>query len=297
MEGDTAANAEGTKNIFDKLFPSATVAQLVFKPIASDFKSKLLLLPDNYARGKRKQMSSEKLIALGRTLPPQEKMQGATVNKHIRQPDGVLAHLVRQKKIPADIPNPFIGLHIVLKKGRKARNERYNWTRALEKALFESPIYTGCSSIHRRATGNEIHQDALFWMPLLARTMGTRQNETCDALVGDVKVEEPTKDRFRIWKLLMARTSARKDAFRLPTSCLGWAFLNNGWSVVILRALVSRINPTGPRKAQVRGIYRPVCLLQKGDEDLSTPRGFSFVSGQRRNGSQESARDQSGMDR
>jgi alpha-L-arabinofuranosidase len=28
-KADTAANAEGTKNIFDKLFPAATVAQLL----------------------------------------------------------------------------------------------------------------------------------------------------------------------------------------------------------------------------------------------------------------------------
>jgi hypothetical protein len=128
------------------------VAQLVSNPIASDFKSKLLLLPRNHARGKHKNMSPEKLVALGRTLPPQEKMQSATVNKHIGNLTEYWSHLVRQKKIPADIQNPFIGHHIVLKKGRKARNERYNWTPALEKALFGSPLYTGCSSIYRRAT-------------------------------------------------------------------------------------------------------------------------------------------------
>jgi hypothetical protein len=137
-KADTASNAEGTKNVFDKLFPAVTVAQLVATPIASDFKSKLLLLPRHYARGERKKMSAEKLIALGRTLPTRDQMQGATANKHFGNFSEYWLYLVGQKKIPADIPNPFHGLHITLKRGRNARKERNNWTQTMEKALFES---------------------------------------------------------------------------------------------------------------------------------------------------------------
>jgi len=199
-KADTASNAEATKNIFDKLFPAVTVAQLLSTPIASNFKSKLLLLPRHYARGERKKMSSERLIALGRTLPTLDQMQGPTVNKHIGNFAEYWSYLVEQKKIPADIQNPFSGLHIPLKRGRKARKERNNWTPKLEKALFESPLYKGCASIYRRASpGEEIHRDALFWMPLLARTMGTRENEVCDALVGGVKLEDT--DEGPIWYL------------------------------------------------------------------------------------------------
>jgi hypothetical protein len=61
----------------------------------------------------------------------------------------------------------------------------------MERKLFESPLYAGCASIHRRAKpGEEIHRDALFWMPLLARTMGARESELCDAFVRDVCFEE-----------------------------------------------------------------------------------------------------------
>jgi hypothetical protein len=123
-KADTASNAEGTKNVFDKLFPAITVAQLVATPIASDFKSKLLLLPRHYARGERKKMSADKLIALGRTLPMRDQMQAATANKHFNNFSEYWSYLVTQKKIAADIQNPFLGLHIPLKRGRKARNER-----------------------------------------------------------------------------------------------------------------------------------------------------------------------------
>ncbi|WOH48181.1 DUF6538 domain-containing protein [Bradyrhizobium sp. sBnM-33] len=107
-KSDTAANAAGTKNIFDKLFPAATVAQLIDKPIASDFKTNLLLLPRHYARGDRKKMSGEKLLAQGRTLPQKERMQSPTVNKHVSNLAEYWDYLVEKKKIPADIENPLL---------------------------------------------------------------------------------------------------------------------------------------------------------------------------------------------
>jgi hypothetical protein len=97
-----ASNAAGAKNIFDKLFPAVTVAQMVATPIAGDFKSKLLHLPRHYARGERKKMSADKLIALGRTLPTRDQMQGATANKHIGNFSEYWLYLVGQKQIPAD---------------------------------------------------------------------------------------------------------------------------------------------------------------------------------------------------
>jgi hypothetical protein len=225
-KADTASNAEGTKNIFDKLFPAVTVAQLISTSIASDFKSKLLLLPRHYARGERKKMSSEKLIALGRTLPTLDQMQGGTVNKHIGNFAEYWSYLVTQKKIPADIQNPFLGLHIPLKRGRKARNERNNWTPTLEKALFESPLYKGCASIHRRAVpGNEVHRDALFWMPLLARTMGVRENEACDARVGGVKLEETNEGPVWYLEIIDGKDSGSERNVPFAELVLGMGFL------------------------------------------------------------------------
>jgi hypothetical protein len=225
-KSDTAANAAGTWNIFDKLFPGVTVAQLIANPIASDLKTKLLLLHRNYARGKRQKMSAEKLLAEGRNLPQRERMQSPTVNKHGSNLAEYWSYLVEKKKIPADIPNPFVGLHITLKKGRKARNERFNWPATLEKELFESPLYTGCASIHRRSTsGNEIHRDALFWMPLLARTMGTRQNETCDALVGDVKVEDTGEGPIHYLEINDGKDSGSARDVPFADLVLGMGFL------------------------------------------------------------------------
>jgi hypothetical protein len=188
---DTAVNARGSLNIFDRLFPGATVAQIVSSPIASDFKTKLLLLPRAHSQGDFKLLSVEELIAAGRKMPVSKKVQDGTVNKHFANMIEHWNFLVREKKIPEGIKNPFVGYHIPRKKGRKARDQRFNWPKDLERKFFSSPVYRGCASIYRRTkTGDGIYRDALFWMPLLGRTMGTREYEICDALVGSVKTIE-----------------------------------------------------------------------------------------------------------
>jgi hypothetical protein len=133
---------------------------------------------------------------------------------------------VSQKKVPADQKNPFSGLHMPKAKGRRAREERHNWPKPLEQKLFESPLYAGCQSIHRRAKpGEEIHRDALFWMPLLARTMGTRENETRDAFVRDVCFEETEKGALAYLSLVEGKDSGSVRDIPFPDLVLGMGFL------------------------------------------------------------------------
>jgi hypothetical protein len=280
-KADTASNAEGTRNIFDKLFPVVTVAQLISTPIASDFKSKLLLLPRHYARGDHKKMSSEKLIALGRTLPRLDQMQDATANKHFTNLSEYWSYLVEQKKISADFKNPFQDLHIPLKRGRKARKERNNWTPTLEKALFESPLYRGCASIHRRATsGDEVHRDALFWMPLLARTMGVRENEVCDARVGDVRLEETNEGPIWYLEIIDGKDSGSERNVPFAELVLGMGFLEQR---VIGRdpsePLFPELIPQGPGKRRSAAFtdrfayYRKATKVYKPRVDFHSFRG------------------------
>jgi hypothetical protein len=54
------------------------------------------------------------------------------------------------------------------------------WPTDLDMALFTSPVCSGFKSIFRRGMpGDEIHRDALFWIPLFGRTMGVREDEIC----------------------------------------------------------------------------------------------------------------------
>ncbi|WP_316225093.1 MULTISPECIES: DUF6538 domain-containing protein [unclassified Bradyrhizobium] len=190
-KADTASNARSSLKIFNRIFPALNVDKLISEPIAITFKTTLLQLPGNYARGKNLSKPIKALIESAKNLPISGRMQAGTANKHLNNFLEYWTYLVEQKKLPADLKNPFSGLHMPKPKGRKARDERFNWPVPLERKLFESPIYTGCSSLHRRAKpGDEIYRDAMFWMPLLARTMGARENELCDALVRNVCFED-----------------------------------------------------------------------------------------------------------
>ncbi|MEY9130224.1 hypothetical protein ACVIWV_003882 [Bradyrhizobium diazoefficiens] len=223
---DTAANARGSVNIFTKINPDATIADLLSKPIAMNFKATMLQLPRHYARGKLTSRTIDQLITVGQSLRPADRMQKGTVNKHVANLKEYWDYLVSQKKLPADLQNPFAGLHIPKAKGKRARDERHNWPQSLERQLFESPLYTGCASIHRRAKkGEEVHRDALFWMPLLARTMGTRENEICDALVGSVKSEETDEGLIPYLEILDGKDSGSTRDVPIANLVLDMGFL------------------------------------------------------------------------
>ena len=220
----------------------------------------------------------QKLIALGRTLPTKDKVQQATVNKHVTNLAEYWSYLVTQKKIPRRHEGSFCGTPHPPKKGRKARNERHNWTPTLEKELFKSPLYRGCASIHRRATpGSQIFRDALFWMPLLGRTMGTRENEICDAFVGDIKLEETNGGPIWYLEIIDGKDSGSERRVPFADLVLGIGFLEQR---VIGRdpdqPLFPKNNSAGDRNAPVGGLYRPLRPLQAENQDPSPSRGFSL---------------------
>lgn len=59
------------------------------------------------------------------------------------------------------------------------------------RAIFSTPIYTGCSSARERLKkGPQIIRDEYFWLPLLGLYQGGRLNELGSLLVSEVKTEE-----------------------------------------------------------------------------------------------------------
>lgn len=52
-------------------------------------------------------------------------------------------------------------------------------------------VWTGCSSMARRSKpGTNIYRDARFWVPLIGRSIGGREDEICSLDVGDIRFEE-----------------------------------------------------------------------------------------------------------
>ena len=66
--------------------------------------------------------------------------------------------------------------------------DRTPWSEERLAALFESPIYRGCASASRRwKPGTVIARDALYWVPLLLGTIGTRIKELLQLGPGDLR--------------------------------------------------------------------------------------------------------------
>jgi integrase len=85
--------------------------------------------------------------------------------------------------------NPVLGFKVVDRRTQSAIRVCYDETDL--KIIFEqSPVYTGCKSVHfRRRPGNLIFRDALFWFPLFSLFTGARLGEIAYATPDDFKEE------------------------------------------------------------------------------------------------------------
>ncbi len=64
---------------------------------------------------------------------------------------------------------------------------RSRWSGIRLKKLLTSPIYRGCFSQNRRTrSGKKIIRDAIYWVPLIIMTMGTRLTEVLQLKAGDL---------------------------------------------------------------------------------------------------------------
>jgi integrase len=86
--------------------------------------------------------------------------------------------------------NPFTGLSV--KDMRGTRNRRDPFNRSEIEIIFKSPVFTGAkkeSGIYRLVQGDQIYQDSLYWVPLIAYYSGMRLNEICQLHLDDVKAD------------------------------------------------------------------------------------------------------------
>lgn len=89
---------------------------------------------------------------------------------------------------------------------RGAKEQRDSWTAEELRALFSSPVWTGCAdAVHRASPGPHIIRDAKFWLPLLALFHGARLEELADLYRRDLKMVEG------IWTLHIVETLEKPE--------------------------------------------------------------------------------------
>jgi integrase len=193
---ETVGKAESTRRLFLELVGEKPLAS-VDKRAASVFRSDYLKLPSRHAHSKLfKSMRLRDLLGQlenSRWLERHKIDPAALKRKSVSSAENHMSfltqyweHISKHGIVSKDIINPFEGFGTPKKK-RKAKAARKQWPPALLHKLYQSPLFRGCKSIHRRSDPGPVKfKDAKFRVTLMGPHLGARLNEVCSLKVSDV---------------------------------------------------------------------------------------------------------------
>jgi integrase len=233
-KSDTGTNSRSTRNLFESLFPEMEVSA-ISRETAAELRTLLFGLPSKYDKEKRwRGVPLRQVIATAPGIVKQAETSGdvapvkfmkvPTINKHFSNLVEYWNWLQKTGKVGADTANPFTGFILAKPKGKRARHERDAWPQDMLSLLFGSPVWTGCSSLSRRSKpGLNIYRDARFWVPLIGRMIGAREDEICSLNVGDIQFI----DGIAAFHIADSKTDGSERDVPLPELLLIMGFLEH----------------------------------------------------------------------
>ena len=157
---------------------------------AADFRRVLSHLPADYGKAaKWRGMPLRALVARAEAEGVTEVLTLKTVVRHMSALSSFWTWLVENGRVPKGSENIFAGFGKGRRKSLTAvRAERAMWEPGQLRALFATPVWTGCLSAERRnQPGPHVIRDDKFWVPLIGLFTGMRLEEICQLLVEDVR--------------------------------------------------------------------------------------------------------------
>jgi len=169
---------------------------------AALYREPILRLPRHFGRGRYQGLTAAQAIAkaveLDNASPARQSRKGRgqesesvarcglkTVNKHLHNMHLFVAWL--NAKLGWRLDDPFKGQMYSKKDVRRHREVRRRYADDELRALFETPMFTGCFSSKRRARpGQVIIKDADYWVPLILMFTGARREEICQLYLLDI---------------------------------------------------------------------------------------------------------------
>ncbi len=118
------------------------------------------------------------------------RLSAKTAKRHLSVLTRLFKYCADRSLISITEARDLTSQHETGKKSGPARSERDAWTMSDLKALFASPVWTGCHPHYRSRPGPEIIRDGKFWLPLLALFHGCRLEEFADLCRRDVRCDE-----------------------------------------------------------------------------------------------------------
>jgi integrase len=157
----------------------------ITKADARTYKAMLLKLPKTIPR-KLRGATVKKIIAATGDDPTVRKISPKTIQKAMGAISAILGWAEANGVLDA---NPFSKVKVLL--GSHSTPSRLPYSGDDLKAIFSSPLFTGCMNEARRSKpGNVIVRDHSFWLPWLGLYTGCRLEELCQMLLADVRQEQ-----------------------------------------------------------------------------------------------------------
>jgi site-specific recombinase XerD len=122
---------------------------------------------------------------------PAPRLTMKTIARRFSALGGFFTYAKRHGLIDGD--NPAHGFEFP-RKGR-ANSKRKMWEEEKLRALFQSPVWTGCHPVYRSQKGPKVIRDDKYWLPLLGLYHSNRLEEFAQLRREDVKKED------RVWYL------------------------------------------------------------------------------------------------
>ncbi len=152
------------------------------------FRATLRQLPANYRKSPK---DKDRPLA---EIIQEAKESGATllgektIKRHFWAVSRLFEFLTETGKLPRSAEN--IGRGFTFNTKGSARTQRDQWEGEELRALFSSPIWTGCHPYFRARSGPEIIRDSRFWLPLLGLFHGNRLEEFAQLRREDVRCQD-----------------------------------------------------------------------------------------------------------
>lgn len=187
--GQMAGQADASYRLFISICGDRFLADYK-RADAKNFRETAERMPHDYGKAALyRSLSPAEVIARYETLPS-EKRSSRLTQKTIKRHFSAMSKLWSEAIASGDAPeNIFTGFKFANTK--RASDQRDMWDTDELKALFSSPIWSGCANERQRGTiGDRIIRDEKFWVPLITLFSGMRLEEICQLQTDDIREED-----------------------------------------------------------------------------------------------------------
>lgn len=185
----TANQAEASYELFVKICGDRPLRDYS-RSDAGNFRRTAERLPSNYSKAAVfKGMEPNEIVVRFEKLPEGNRasyLTQKTIKRHFSALSALWAEAIATGEAEANIFSDF-----KFTATKRAKDERNQWEMVDLKALFASPIWSGCLSEGRRTQeGHLIVRDEKFWVPLIGLYSGMRLEEICQLRTDDLRSQD-----------------------------------------------------------------------------------------------------------